>query len=166
MQATMDPKMMPREALEAEVVTLRRRDALCGFQGDALRRIGDIAAQATATARDQLSAERFEAFKRKVVQLSTQLIDAVVNIADAGKDALVAAVRVMCRLAMDIANYIYDNFADIITIAALSLGVCMIVFDVVLLAGMALTHAGILAPAVGGTAVFIDFETINRLAGF
>lgn len=167
MQATMDPKTMPRADLEAEVVTLRRRDALCGFQGDALRRIGDIAAQATATATGQLSGDRLVQFRNRIVDLSRTAIDAIVRISDVGKDAVVAAAKAMCRLAMEIANYIYDHLGEIVAYAAIAVGVCLVVFDIVLLAGAALTYAGVVAaPVAGAATVVLDFERIHDLIGF
>jgi len=169
MQAVMDPRQMPREALETEVTTLRRRDHLSRFQAEALQRISNIAVQATSQTPRHLTGSRLVAFKQKVVQLSKNLVDAVVNIAEVGKNSVISAVRAMCKLALDIANFIYDNFTEIIATAALSFGICVLVFDTVILCGMVLSAAEIAAPAaaaVGGVTAALDFAQINNLAGF
>lgn len=162
----LDPSLMSREQLETEVKEKRKRGSLDDFQRNALQQIQNISCQALSTPSAHISKEKFESFKRKIVDLSRHLMDAVVNISDIGKESIIGAARSMCRLALDIANYICDNFASIITNIGLSLGVCMIVFDVVLLAGLATSMVGIAIPAAQGATVFLDFAAINDLAGF
>jgi len=165
-QSTMDPSTMPRAELEAEVVTLRRRDALSSFQADALRRIGDIATQATATAGEHLNGDRLVQFRNRIVQLSRSAIDAIVRISEAGKNSVVAAAKAMCKLAMDIANYIYDNLGAIFAYTGIAIGACLAVFDIILLGAVALTYAGIIdAPLAGAAAVVLDYDNIHDLVG-
>lgn len=144
MQATMDPTLMPRAQLEAEVIVLRRRDTVRGFQESALKRIVDIATQATETARGSLTRHGYALFTRKVVELSTRLINAVVNISEVAKDGVVDAARAMYRIAIDIANFIYDNFEMIISYSAMAVAACYVVGGIVVLGAAALVAVGIL----------------------